>query len=120
MAQRASFRDHTSLAIEKRRSNRTVYILRRGAQASYPILRKVEHCSRGLASERFNKPPTISRTDQLVLLFMRDKLPDASFCFVLHGDCHRFPVGREREAGDLDHFPVVFLNLLDRILADAF
>jgi len=27
MAQRASLRDHTSLAVEKRRSNRTVYIL---------------------------------------------------------------------------------------------
>jgi len=28
MAQRASLRDQTSLAVEKRRSNRTVYILR--------------------------------------------------------------------------------------------
>jgi len=32
MAQRASLRDHTSLAVEKRRSNRTVYILRGGYQ----------------------------------------------------------------------------------------
>jgi len=32
MAQRASLRDQTSLAIEKRRSNRTVYVLRHGAR----------------------------------------------------------------------------------------
>jgi hypothetical protein len=31
MAQRASLRDHASLAVEKRRSNRTVYILRGGS-----------------------------------------------------------------------------------------
>jgi len=34
MAQRASLRDQTSLAVEKRRSNRTVYILRSGARAA--------------------------------------------------------------------------------------
>jgi hypothetical protein len=34
MAQRASLRDQTSLAVEKRRSNRTVYILRGGFRAS--------------------------------------------------------------------------------------
>jgi hypothetical protein len=34
MAQRASLRDQTSLAIEKRRSNRTVYIVRGGVQAA--------------------------------------------------------------------------------------
>jgi len=34
MAQRASLRDHTSLAVEKRRSNRTVYILRGGFRAA--------------------------------------------------------------------------------------
>jgi hypothetical protein len=34
MAQRASLRDHTSLAVEKRRSNRTVYILRKGVRAA--------------------------------------------------------------------------------------
>src|SRR5450759_2078050 len=35
MAQRASLRDHTSLAVEKRRSNRTVHILRSGARAAW-------------------------------------------------------------------------------------
>jgi hypothetical protein len=34
MAQRASLRDQTSLAVEKRRSNRTVYLLRKGARAA--------------------------------------------------------------------------------------
>ena len=34
MAQRASLRDHTSLAVEKRRSNRTVYILRGRSRAA--------------------------------------------------------------------------------------
>jgi hypothetical protein len=34
MAQRASLRDQTSLAVEKRRSNRTVYILRNGVRAA--------------------------------------------------------------------------------------
>jgi len=34
MAQRASLRDQTSLAVGKRRSNRTVYILRNGARAA--------------------------------------------------------------------------------------
>ena len=34
MAQRASLRDRTPLAIEKRRSNRTVYILRNGVRAA--------------------------------------------------------------------------------------
>jgi hypothetical protein len=32
MAQRASLRDQTLLAIEKRRSNRTVYVLRGGPE----------------------------------------------------------------------------------------
>jgi hypothetical protein len=34
MAQSAVVRDQTSLAVEKRRSNRTVYILRSGARAA--------------------------------------------------------------------------------------
>jgi hypothetical protein len=34
MAQRASLPDQTSLAVEKRRSNRTVYLLRSGARAA--------------------------------------------------------------------------------------
>jgi hypothetical protein len=34
MAQRASLRDHTSLAVEKRRSNRTVYLLRGRSRAA--------------------------------------------------------------------------------------
>jgi len=34
MAQRASLRDQTSLTVEKRRSNRTVYILRSGVRAA--------------------------------------------------------------------------------------
>jgi len=34
MAQRASLRDHTPLSVEKRRSNRTVYILRGGSRAA--------------------------------------------------------------------------------------
>jgi len=34
MAQRASLRDQASLVIDKRRSNRTVYILRSGARAA--------------------------------------------------------------------------------------
>jgi hypothetical protein len=73
-----------------------------------------------VVKERFKKPPPISRTDQLVLLLMRDKLPKASSCFVLDGDVHRLSVGREREARDLDNFPVVRLSLLDRVLPDAF
>jgi hypothetical protein len=32
MAQRASLRDLTSLTVEKRRSNRTVYVLRSGVR----------------------------------------------------------------------------------------
>jgi hypothetical protein len=35
MAQRASLRDQTPLAVEKRRSNRTVYLLRSGARAAW-------------------------------------------------------------------------------------
>jgi len=34
MAQRANLRDETSLAVEKRRSSRTVYLLRSGARAA--------------------------------------------------------------------------------------
>jgi len=34
MAQRASLRDQTSLTIQKRRSNRTVYILRSESRAA--------------------------------------------------------------------------------------
>jgi hypothetical protein len=34
MAQRASLRDHTSLAVEKRLSNRTVYLLRNDVRAA--------------------------------------------------------------------------------------
>jgi len=34
MAQRASLLDQTPLAVEKRRSNRTVYVLRHGARAA--------------------------------------------------------------------------------------
>jgi len=34
MAQRASLRDQTSLAVEKGRSNRTVYVLRNGVRAA--------------------------------------------------------------------------------------
>jgi hypothetical protein len=34
MAQRASLRDYTLFAVEKRRSNRTVYILRDGSRAA--------------------------------------------------------------------------------------
>jgi len=35
MAQRASLRDQTPLSVEKRRSNRTVYILRGGSRAAW-------------------------------------------------------------------------------------
>jgi hypothetical protein len=34
MAQRASLRDQTPLVVEKRRSNRTVYLLRNGVRAA--------------------------------------------------------------------------------------
>jgi len=34
MAQRASLRDQSSLTIQKRRSNRTVYVLRHGVRAA--------------------------------------------------------------------------------------
>src|SRR5450759_4161923 len=50
---------------------------------------------------------------------MQDKLPSSFFHFVLHGDGHRFSVSGWRKASDLDHFPVVFINLLDRVLANA-
>src|ERR1035438_1718673 len=37
MAQRASLRDQTSLTVEKRRSNRTVYVLRSGSRAACTV-----------------------------------------------------------------------------------
>jgi len=48
MAQRASLRDQTSLAVEKRRSNRTVYILRSGSRAAWTVS---PSCSRNLTEE---------------------------------------------------------------------
>ena len=50
---------------------------------------------------------------------MADKLPSASFHFVLHEDGHRFSVSGEREASDIDYFPVLFVTFLDRILVNA-
>src|ERR1035437_7963745 len=50
---------------------------------------------------------------------MRDQLPSSSFHFVLDGDGHSFSVSGGREASDLDHFPIVFISLLDRVLANA-
>jgi hypothetical protein len=50
---------------------------------------------------------------------MADKLPSASFHFVLHEDGHRFSVSGEREASDIDYFPVLFGTLLDRILVNV-
>src|ERR1035437_8349382 len=53
------------------------------------------------------------------LLFVRDQLPSSSFHFVLHGNGHSFCVGGGREASVIDHFSIVFISLLDRVLANA-
>ena len=50
---------------------------------------------------------------------MADKLPSTSFHFVLHGEGHRFSVSGGREAYNLDHFSIVFISLLDHVLANA-